>query len=489
MFNKIKIFIYILAFVVPCLVCFATFSNKSYCASIALSNQASSTLGNSLGSVFDLSGISVSPDPVGLSIGLSQIYDRLDLYLYQNYNYDLSGTVNDTLESGVPYINQDAVLQDSFVSTITKGLYNTMQELTGYGYSIYKAATMELQNAKDTFFIGKEQNGVITEVLDNSVVYVNDDVLNAYSSSLTNAISDNALYEYSKVNSLLYGKNFHFVYGVWENYTIQFANDVVIGSLSQAGNGYYAVGVCSKYNFNENIPCSGVVVDNRQHIVDYAFYRYSTSTIVVGNNTYYCSELGLHCTDGTTFYPYDIHRYGDLYNDFRNTGTGVLSGVYSLSPDIESVIQQLLGELKGHYVSTSDLDLIIDSLTNNGVIANDDSENVAVIDWSQDFIDTLEGIIESVLERSAIYDDVIDDSNAGTPEPPINENNFYGTAIPNGFENSSWGSVFDVFKVPFNFVSFFEPLFYVFGGFSGIFAIWSVVPFVFVIMLLIWALK
>lgn len=501
--NFIHNFIFIVLPSVVCFVCFCVFGISSFgaSASLTLGSGASQSLSSGLSSIFDLSSISASPDPLGISIGLSRIYDNLDQYLYQNYDYDLTGTLNDTLEGKNELLNSNmnisADVADSFVSKLSGGIYSGVQQLTGAGYALYKGITNGLSQAKDTFFLGKAQDGVITETLGGALTYVDDNTLSMYEGALKNSISNNLLQEFSKENSFLYGRNFHFVYGSWENYTIQFGENVAIGSLYQSGNGYWSVGICSKYTYNEHIPCSGVVVSGRSHIIDYAFLRNSNVfTVTLGNDIYYGQDLGLHCTDGTTYYPYDSYRYGDLSKDMAIAGTSALSGVYSLSPDIEAILQQLLGELKGHYVSTSDLEALVDSLSNNGVITNDDvvidgvTENVPVIDWSQDYIDTLQGIIEGILENSAVYDDVISDSNSVTPDPdPGTEYNNQGITIPPGFDNGLFSNTFSVFNLPFNFFSIFEPIFYSFGSFAMMFGLFQFIPFALIVLVLIWVLK
>ena len=496
--NLIHNFIYIVIPSFVCIISFCIFGISSFGASayLTLGSGASQSLSSGLSSIFDLSSISASPDPLGFSIGLSRIYDNLDQYLYQNYDYDLTGTLNDTLEGKNELLNSNmnisAEVADSFVSKLSGGIYSGVQQLTGAGYALYRGITNGLSQAKDTFFLGKAQDGVITETLGGALTYVDDNTLSMYESALSNAISNNSLIDYTDTKSYFNSK-FQFRNGDYL-YNIVYPQNVML-YCGEYNHYVYCLAPASSFDI-------GSFSGNRVNVTNGSIDQISNTSITsdngyisIGDVNYLYGRLlsSVGYIESSSIFQTrsEAVAYINTYNPYHV----VSSGVYSLSPGIEAILQQLLGELKGHYVSTSDLEALVDSLSNNGVITNDDvvidgvTENVPVIDWTQDYIDTLQGIIEGILENSAVYDDVISDSNADTPDPGPDPYDNTGTRVPDGLPGI-FSPIIETIQVPFSVVSMFEPIFYIFtGGLSSLFSIWILFPLFILVLLVIWALK
>ena len=470
--NFTRFLMYILIGLIVFVACFHIVfcdSNASALPSYELDSSAWSVLEGTGGAYTEGYDYYLNADPNMFVFGVDHILNDINSKLYDQYGWDL-----ETLSWEIEDSMTEAV-KTNFNRKLALG--TTIAQ----GFNLYESTLInQLTGAKD-YILGKlnTTTGKIDQVYNNVYTYVSDDLINKMTSIKTDLIEDQTLYNFSQANHYLYGSNFHFVYGSWNNYTLQFSHDVVLTSWSQA-NGYYSIGIISQYNSNVHIPCSGVCVDvgiSRSHPIEYCYIEGAGSQKVINGTTYYVGQLVIHCTDNSTFYPYSAQFYGNGTTVLNNLNSYDNSGYYDYDYNNSSYLdfKAILDELKGNWVTTDDLRQInekLNELTLGNIVI--DGSTLPVIDTDSSKLAELENLIHSILDSNEFANDEL-----GDPEPEPEPNPNY--TIP----EELWPSFFPDL-MPDDMFSMFKPVFDIVGTNYSMYNLWILIPSILIFILVIY---
>lgn len=451
------------------------------------------------------------------AFGFDMILNDINNKMYETYGWDLEDAawyVEDINQENIQYY-------DSITAEMTGGLYNTYQEALNAGYMFFTRsvpfAWNYAQDQAKTMIMGKIQEGTnkIVNVFNSSVLPFTQDYMDNFVDIFEQLEGEDVIENISE-HSFLFGNSFNLqASNINPNYTTQavFSCDkkmFLYGGSNFTSNGqkvYWLRAVMKSDGINpSNIPASGVLVLGSGS-------SYAINQLSLESRTYY--------TVNGEQYISGLLRVGGYYalSDFNYPIVGTVESTienlfYSGKPLVynwgaDSRLREIIGRLNGNYVTSNDLKEIKNIMEQVPIspkyYPNPEPNGSPALGAEpappSDFWDVLDGKIDEILENSVFINPVLptlpDSSTEPNPNPDSNPNpdpepspSDYptGIGIPENFPTDIFDPFTDILKLPFSFLSVFEPIFYMFNH-ALLFPLWLLVPCFIVICFIIWALK
>ena len=491
---------------------FGVYTLKGFCASVALDGASSAVHGvvssgvNSMGSF--------GFDPVSMSIIATEAYDELDSYLYVNTGYDVEDYYNRGVEQQQKFtasIDNTPLIADAIANKMTNNLYNAAA-LSTLGYQIISKNVQQFGSDAKAWFFGKVDSvtNTVNEAVGNMVTKVTAQGMTNYRNALMSLISNGVLSNISD-NHAVYSNTFRsngvrssnlgqssclksefkcsFPFYVYSDSTMNYSiyrNYVVVPVSAISHQNEYS------YYFS----CNGFFVDGNGNQYNLSEFRLASnaSRFTINGVDYLYGPLSfLESSYGYFDYVGSLYPFGSLSEVQTMIGNNVsaASGLaYDYSASTLSSIQSLLNQLVGKYVDTDTMDkisTIIREIPVQGVIEGDVTVPEAVVTPEQ--VQALQDAIDEAIALSESYAAILDsDTPVPDPDPESSPNN-QGTEVPEDFPATILSPINDTVGGVFDFVSIFEPLFYIFSFSTGLLGLWLVIPFVILFMFLFKLLK
>lgn len=454
--------------------------------------------------------------------GVDAALQQINTDLYNKYGWDLEDAAwaieDELLENAGTGQSADTFVQnmsDGAVLSWVAANSENIRLFSSWLVNPIGAGTRQLKQ----YIMGKvNQDNEIVDVYDNTITYVDDDFFDVYQSTYDSLVLSDDIIVLSDSQLPYYGKNLQYN-AIYRNNFNGFKQvvadyDLFLYTEYVTVNGYsgytvYAVIPYSQYvesvntgyqwRFNGNI-----YTYNTTHTLtstaNYITLGYTNSirpyTFVINGVTYAYGPLSTSNAQNGNFSQFDMGSLQNVKDMIEALSDSAYS--YIVEPTVAEEMQDTLNLLKGHWVDSSDMARInefIGDLPVSPELPNGAVDYLPFIGASESDLAELQELVEDILARSQAYDDVLGDPDP-TPEPepepepdPDPVVDYTGTIVPDNFPTGITEPILDLFDFNFNLFSFFEPLFYIFGTFSGIFALWSFVPLVIIILVVIWALK
>lgn len=484
-----------------------------YCASIAVDAGASQSILNGV-NAFGSGSFNFSTMNPAM---LPALYDNINMNLYQTFGYD----VNDAIDYGADNLTSWATGQRdnplNGASTISVSTADwlaskllqagaTASSVLNTGYEYFAQSIPQWgENAKQ-FFIGKknEVTGAIESAGANVVTKITAGGLVAYNQIYSNLVDTGEIDRIDSrncVNTKYFRTN---GIGGSSSYIISsnlyFSQPTIIYTGHSPTSGRYrlyllvprSIGTYSGDNFNfSDSYVSGNFVDGRGHEFPIQ------NAILVGPQ--FVTINGIEYAFGTLnlnngYYPATTYPFGDLESAKELVGTSsstTISYDYSTN-EISQTLKNQLDRLIGKYVDSLTLQRVNDILSSIPIGVEED---IPVAIPTQEVVDELTDVIDDAITDSATYEEVFDayyEDAIDVPSPPDPEPvipDYTGTLVPTPFPDDTFSPINGGINSLFSMASLFEPIFYVFSAFSGLFSLWLVVPFVLLFGILIRLLK
>lgn len=455
--------------------------------------------------------------------GFLNAYDHLNQDLYEKYGWD----IQDAQIYAQDWLTDDSTLwnsQNSLVSALTGGQITSVSDAIREGYTLFRYTLPSFVNSTSqglsTWFMGKIVDGTntISNIYRNTFVPINDNFINSFSEQYQNMVDDEVIDDLTSKN-VFYGNNFTFIdngsqtriFHIETNYSVYYFWSA---ETTSATNNKYVDVLAPLSIFDDST--SGWLLFPSNFI--------NSSYVVQGGNTYYPTEARFR-----QYSDYSIiningtdYAYGRIYLVYNNSYYAIVNTSNMMFRDVflnwvqsniignnatsyiwsdtdsngNSInIKDLLEELKGHYVTTEQLEGLIETISDFPVTPVPEP----ALEPTSEQWDLLESQIETIINEALATDPYFDpnlnpdiDPNPNPnpnpdPEPSPSDINT-GIALPESFSSDIIRPFTDVLKLPFSFLSVFEPIFYMFNH-SLLFPLWLLIPSIIVVCFIIWALK
>lgn len=500
MLNILKKYLYILLFTIPFIVMFSTFYINGFCladpvlSESALENFQVLNGGMGAANYYGLNAQGYDPFTLFIVGAGGDVLDKTNTWLENNTDYDLSDMgfmANDMIETA----SWNEGTADGMINRLTKGAYQSLGSAVQNGVNFLASKVMVGGMAAKMFITGaidSATNTISSIYGNNAYIKLTDTYVNNINDSLTNYLQNYSIPNISTLN-YKFGKNVEFTStSEHKHYVLKFDKPLLF--YNDVANGQIYFIRPSGYEINS---FSGVIV-NTTNGQSASFSSYGTASgpnnFVINNVTYITKAIRIN---SKAVYSDIFYNGLDSCKSFISTYNPFNFSQYSFNYSDNLFIKNLFDQLKDKWVTTDDLKQINDKLgelTLGNISINGQNNNV--IDTDSDSLSGLADLIQSIIDNNAFLnnDTNFDSESSLTTEPvpepdPDNEINFGGTTLPEDFVPFGWTPLFDTIKLPFEFSGLFQPLFYVFGSFAGLWAIWSFVPIAILVLLFIWALK
>ena len=441
---------------------------------------------------------------------IDDVYDSMDSWLKNNTGYDIEhsyqmGIDGTVLVDGGGF---DVATANWLADRFSRGTL-TATQIASNGYRIFSHSAQQWgANAKE-WFLGKidSVSGKITNVTNNVVTKITAEGLVNYQSMLNNQLSSGTLNDLSSGNSFK-SKSFALNYNMNTSYydyfkctaNFQFSDSIIFYSGSSISNynryTLYVLVPKSILDFSSSNPklnCNGVFVYSSTPS-PVAYCEVINPTTVTVNNIDYCYGYLVACnSNGGWISRVDSDiPFGDLNQALSLIGSnGSIANGLQISSSSQSLLNDLLSQLVGKYVDNNILSQINDIIkTSPIVIQTVDNKAIPVAEPSSSQLDDIEDLIQQAIDNSLLYESLLSPYDEPIPEPePEPVPNNQGTEVPEDFSTDIYVPIVDSIDSTFSFISIFEPLFYLFSFSTGLLALWFVVPFVLLFLVLFRMLK
>lgn len=472
---------------------------------------------------------SASPDMV--VYGIDQILNSINNSLYNTFGYDLQ----DAAWYAEDWLTSDSTLWNnlnSVVNIVSNGNLDVNSAIQ-QGYYFFNYQLPFIQNAlgenAKTWILGKydDVSGKITDIIGNTMVPVTQELIDNMSSVFSGLEESEELTNLTDTESnIIFGRDVAFTFYMFYNSTIE-----------NKGNKYQCIISYEQpvlfFTRDENtdrIPDSIYVVSKDRNFRKLSYTLINTSNGQNVSSSYPGNVYSIQQITGTDLYVGLFRPYQDsvpiLYSDtfpsasnFLKLRTNeeiiqtwnALQGAYSYNVSLRDLnnnlisIKNLLNQLLGHYVSTNDLADLMDTLKQMPIkptyypnpSPNGDPLPKTELAPTLDQWTILNNKIDSIIETFPAVDPLFETLPSPNPNPnpdpdpdpePSPSDFPTGIGVPEDFPTDIFEPFTDVLKLPFSFLSVFEPIFYMFNH-TLLFPLWLLVPCFIIICFIIWALK
>lgn len=430
--------------------------------------------------------------------------DELNAELYSKYGWDLETIQIDGAEDWTNGVDPQVATQF--------GYQVTGQTLGDLAQSvIYKIST----GLGKMFGLGQKTGDTLSVVHNGAVYYVDENTLDRVKSTRTDLINSGDYTVIDNKNSI-YSK--HLLINAVRSSTYGDSTVIRLDVSLPCAICYYTANRSGYNNVVAYVPASfvrqGTGGDSYSYYIDNChgfeiqangqrfdfntlkFYSANSTLTTVdinGVTYYYLLLLGGHSELIQSKYSFGSgsNARQTITNATANGNTEKSVATlyrYSNQQDMEN----LLNQLKGKYVTSEDMQTLIDAINKlqYGVITIDGNQ-MPVIDTNAESLAQLQALINQILANEQNLADVLNRYNTEIepePEPNPIENINQGIDIPTGFDNSLLNPFVDIIKLPFKFFTIFSPVFAIFGS-NPLLSLWLFFPSFLIIMIIIWCLK
>lgn len=450
---------------------------------------------NSLNSYTNPTEYTFGNSPEQFVFGVNKAIDEINLYLYQNYGYDLEDLSIDVYDD----LTDPTTVSDHVIHKITGEDYDTSSAAAA-GFKLFSYAYInglqDLGSNVKTYVLGKwdEVTNTVTDIYDNVVAYIDDNFFSAFSSVTSGInsgqspfldISDTNLYFY-KTQTCLYYNNFT-ASQTYQGRLI-YQCDIPIFTYKVSNSIHFVVPsslIIDRYTCNIKVTD---ISSNGQIISSYnTIWPDIVSTFLINNVLYYDIRDYSNLSKDTQYdFEYsslaEIQSFISTYDpyNFDNAIT------YDYTEQSKTAIQELLDQLKGHYVTVDDLASLIDTLEGEAVVkpipVTDDETGEATLipelDLSDETLARLQDIIDNILADAIDFDTYFPEP---TPTPTPDPGPDY--TIPDGI----WPS-FIPDLLPEDMFSMFRPIFDIVGTDYSMYSLWILIPSILIFILAVYIL-